>query len=110
MAITRRELMEGSLKAALAGAAKRFVATDAHPQPVVGKYAPAFAKLDQFIERYMREMNAPGMALSLADAEGVQRVAAYGFSDTEKFSKVEPNQLFEIGSISKSFLAILLLQ
>jgi CubicO group peptidase (beta-lactamase class C family) len=55
-------------------------------------------------------MNAPGMALSLADAEGVQRVAAYGFSDIEKFSKVEPNQLFQIGSISKSFLAILLLQ
>ncbi|HWC17113.1 MAG TPA: serine hydrolase domain-containing protein, partial [Terriglobales bacterium] len=35
---------------------------------------------------------------------------AYGFSDLDAKLRVEPNQLFEIGSITKSFLAILLLQ
>src|SRR5262245_16683136 len=58
----------------------------------------------------MRVMNAPAMTLVLADREGIQRVATYGFSDVETKSLINPDQLFQIGSISKSFVALCLLQ
>ena len=58
----------------------------------------------------MRDMNSPGMTLVLADREGVQRVATYGFSDLERQRQLDADELFQIGSITKSFLALVLLQ
>ena len=110
MKISRRELLERTLPTAAIAATAGLVIREAPAQQPQSKYASAFSKLDAFIEQYMRRMSAPGMVLSLADGDGVQRVAAYGFSDVETRARVEPNQLFEIGSITKSFLAILLLE
>lgn len=107
--ITRRELLGNGFKTAAVATAARFLVNDALAEsPAL--YTPAFVRLDEFIERYLRAMNAPGMSLSLSDRAGVQRVASYGFSDVEASFKTPPNPLLEIGSISKSFLAILLLQ
>jgi CubicO group peptidase (beta-lactamase class C family) len=50
------------------------------------------------------------MTLVLADRDGVQRVATYGFSDLDAKASVKPEQLFHIGSISKSFVANCILQ
>src|SRR5678816_525493 len=58
----------------------------------------------------MRDMNSPALTLVLADREGVQRVATYGFSDLDRQRKLQADELFEIGSITKSFLALSLLQ
>lgn len=55
-------------------------------------------------------MNAPGLTFAMADRSGVQRVVSYGFSDSDTKIPVNTNQLFQIGSISKSFLAMCLLQ
>ncbi|HME11014.1 MAG TPA: serine hydrolase [Bryobacteraceae bacterium] len=68
------------------------------------------APLDRFIESYMREMNSPGMTLSLANRQGTVRVASFGFSDLEAHERVSTDQLFQIGSITKSFVALTLLQ
>jgi len=107
--ITRRELLGAGLKTTALVAAGRFQVTELFGQ-APASYGKAFVRLDEFIERYLRAMNAPGISLSLSDRTGVQRVAAYGFSDVEASSKMPSNPLLEIGSISKSFLAILLLQ
>jgi hypothetical protein len=40
-----------------------------------------FAELDRFVEQFMRDLNSPGLTLVLADREGVQRVATYGFGE-----------------------------
>jgi CubicO group peptidase (beta-lactamase class C family) len=40
----------------------------------------------------------------------VQRVATYGFGDLERQRRLNADELFQIGSITKSFLAIALLQ
>ena len=74
------------------------------------RYAPAFERLDQYVEQYLREMNAPGLTLALSDASGVQRVCAYGFEDLEQRLPLDPARLFHIGSISKSFLGRCLVQ
>jgi CubicO group peptidase (beta-lactamase class C family) len=46
----------------------------------------------------------------VADRDGVQRVSTYGFSDRDLKAPVKEQELFQIGSISKSFAAICALQ
>ncbi|HEX8160645.1 MAG TPA: serine hydrolase domain-containing protein [Pyrinomonadaceae bacterium] len=71
---------------------------------------PAFARLDEFVTRHMTETGAPGLTLALANRAGELRVATYGLADVKTGARVTPETLFQIGSISKSFVAIALLQ
>src|SRR5215471_5969286 len=72
--------------------------------------APEANELDTFIAHYMKAMNAPGMTLALARREGVPRVATFGFADRESQEAVTPDHLFQVGSITKSFVALTCLQ
>jgi len=74
------------------------------------RFAAAYQRLDEYIARHMAEVGAPGMTLALADRKGLLRASAYGFADVKAGIKVSPETLFEIGSISKSFVAIVVLQ
>ena len=109
--ISRRTFFRYASQTAAAAAVSQFLVTEAFAQQSApAKYAGAFRALDTYIERYMREMNSPGMTLSIADKSGVVRVATYGFSDVELNDRVRPEQLFQIGSITKSFAALVILQ
>ena len=110
MIISRRTLMQAGIAAAASATAGRFTVAASAPDGDSGAYASTFAPLDRFVEQYMRDMRAPGMTLVLADRAGVQRVATYGFGDVEQRTEVRKDQLFQIGSISKSFIALCLLQ
>src|ERR1700755_2181212 len=57
------------------------VPEDARPQAAA--LQPAFARLDEFITRHMRETGAPGMTLALANREGLIRASTYRFADTK---------------------------
>ncbi len=72
--------------------------------------APDPDALDAFIARYMKAMNAPGMTLAMARRDGPNRIATFGYSDVESRVAVTPDHLFQIGSISKSFVALTCLQ
>ncbi len=111
MTMTRRDLLQaGALGASLAGLGI-FRVTEAAADPgAANRYAAAWPELDRFVEQYMRDMNSPGMTLALADRDGVQRVVTYGFGDLEARQRVGKDDLFQIGSISKSFVALALLQ
>ena len=74
------------------------------------RFQPAFARLDEFVGAHMRDIGAPGMTLALANRDGLLRASSYGFADTKAGMKVQSNTLFEIGSISKSFVALALMQ
>src|ERR1700733_4514698 len=80
----------------------------AMPEPTAA--APVEKDLDAYIVDYMRAMNAPGMALGLTDSSKVLRTAGYGFADVDKRIAVNERHLFQIGSITKSFVALVLLQ
>src|SRR5215475_5230027 len=108
--LTRRRLLSASAQTAAAIAASNFFVMEASAEPESSKYQTVFPKLDQFVKQYMLDMNSPGLTLVLADRDGVQRVVTYGFSDLENKTRVKPEDLFQIGSISKSFLALCLLQ
>ena len=71
---------------------------------------PWIAQLDQYIARHMRETGAPGLTLALANRAGLIRVSTYGFADTKVGLRVVPETMFEIGSISKSFVSLALMQ
>src|SRR5258708_8718574 len=55
-------------------------------------------------------MNAPGLTLGLANAGGTIRVASYGYVDLAAKVPVSTSHLFEIGSITKSFVGLTILQ
>lgn len=66
--------------------------------------------LAQFVERYMRAMYAPGLTLGMVHANRQITTAAFGLSDVARNLPVKTEMLFQIGSISKSFCALTLLQ
>jgi CubicO group peptidase (beta-lactamase class C family) len=107
--MNRREMLGLGMNVAMTTAAGfcLFSETRADAQ---SRYAPAFALLDRYVEQYLRDMNAPGLTLVLADASGVQRVCAYGMDDIARRVPLSADELFHIGSITKSFLALCLLQ
>jgi D-alanyl-D-alanine carboxypeptidase len=67
-------------------------------------------ELDRFIAGYIEAMNAPGLTLGLTGADGPIRASSYGYVDLAAKIPVSPSHLFEIGSITKSFVAITVLQ
>jgi CubicO group peptidase (beta-lactamase class C family) len=105
----RRELLGLGVSIGVLAAGSRVVASDAQAA-LAGPYSRCFGPLDQFVAQYLHDMNAPGLTLSLADANGVQRVCAYGVEDLQRRTPLSADRLFHIGSISKSFLALCLLQ
>ena len=89
------------------------VAAFINPRNLLGQSAavqPLFARLDEYIARHMRETGAPGMTLALANRDGLIRASTYGYADTKAKARVVPETMFEIGSVSKSFVGLALLQ
>lgn len=66
--------------------------------------------LERFIADYMHTMNAPGLALGLATRGGPVGAATYGYVDLAARVPLLPSHLFQIGSISKSFAGLVILQ
>lgn len=108
MSFSRRQVLHAGMLTAAASMG-RFAVADS-----TGAQSPAdeklFTRLDEFVQQYMREMHSPGMMLVLADRSGVRRTSSYGLGDIERNVPVGKDELFEIGSVSKSFIAICLLQ
>ncbi|WP_165795007.1 serine hydrolase domain-containing protein [Solimicrobium silvestre] len=98
-----------SIQTAAAATTSNFIINEA--QAITkSSYAAIFPLLDQFIQQYLKDMNAPGLTLTLVDASGIQRVCTFGVEDSVKRSAIKPNKLFHIGSITKSFLGLCLMQ
>ena len=111
MEITRREMIVGSTLAVI-GLSNLLNAEVARAETTEAgrKYQNVFEQLDRFIAQYMQDMNAPGMTVAIADRSGMLRASVYGFSDLEQTLPVRADQLFQIGSITKSFVALICLQ
>ena len=74
------------------------------------RFERAFERIDQFVAQHMEQNRTPGLALAVTNRQGLLHVASFGFADLKARRPVTPDTLFEIGSISKSFTAISLLQ
>ncbi len=67
-------------------------------------------RIDAIAERALDESEAQGMAIGIATRTGDRILRAYGFANRDAGIPVADETLFEIGSISKSFLAIVFMQ
>ncbi|MGH9905478.1 MAG: serine hydrolase domain-containing protein, partial [Pyrinomonadaceae bacterium] len=116
--ISRRALLQSGLNAGfgvvvlnhLPGVIRPVFAASTETQKSAERFQPALRRLDEFIARHMNEHGAPGMTLALADRNGLLRSSQYGFADLKAGLKVSPQTLFEIGSISKSFVGLAIVQ
>ena len=72
-------------------------------------YAPALAALKDYARAELAAMGLPGMTLVVTDAEGFTAVLPLGWADVDQRIPVRPDHLFQIGSISKSFIALAVL-
>jgi len=114
--ISRRKILVGAVRTGVGLTALRafnaqsVIAFSQEAQATPDRYRAAYQRLDEYIARHMAEVGAPGMTLALANRNGLLRASEYGFADVKAGIKVTPETLFEIGSISKSFVAIVVLQ
>jgi CubicO group peptidase (beta-lactamase class C family) len=109
MNLSRRKFISSTAKSAVAVTLLRSV-VPASAFTQAAAMQPMFARLDEFIARHMRETGAPGLTLALANRDGLIRVSTYGYADTKAGLRVAPETMFEIGSISKSFVSLTLMQ
>lgn len=116
--ISRRMMISGGLKTAVGLVVLNDLALNTKPVAAFSlesparadRFQPAYKRLDEFIARHMQEMGAPGMTLALANRDGLLRVSHYGFADVKAGQRVGAQTMFQIGSISKSFVAVALVQ
>lgn len=74
------------------------------------EFSGMFQRMDDFIQRQMSALRTPGMSIALFDREHCWRVATYGCTDLGTNAPVRADTLFEIGSITKTFTAVAVLQ
>jgi CubicO group peptidase (beta-lactamase class C family) len=116
--ITRRKMLGGAIRTSvglvvfkeLAFNPRSVIAFSPAAQATPDRFQAAYQRLDEYIARHMSEVGAPGMTLALANRNGLLRTSQYGFADVKAGVRVSPETLFEIGSISKSFVAMAVLQ
>ncbi len=116
--ISRRKMLGGAVKTSvglivlkdLAFTPQSVIAFSRAAQATPNRFQAAYQRLDEYIARHMSEVGAPGMTLALASSNGLLRSSQYGFADVKAGVRVSPQTLFEIGSISKSFVAMAALQ
>jgi D-alanyl-D-alanine carboxypeptidase len=99
-----------SLVACLAAALAFGAAPAPAPEHVAVRLEDAYKRLDEFIARTMRDERTPGLAVGLTDRKGLLHVGTHGLSDLGARTPLTSDRLFQIGSISKSFTAVALLQ
>jgi len=101
-----RVLLLSSIAALVAVAAPGAGATPVHPVPTTGRsQAGLSAAADGVVRDAMRKQNIPGVALVVLRDGKVVHQAGYGIADLEQDLPVRPDTAFNIGSLSKQFLA-----
>jgi beta-lactamase class C ACT/MIR len=60
------------------------------------------AEVDRLADRKLADTGLPGLAIGLTWLDGSPEVRTHGFADLAARRSVEPETLFEIGSIGKT--------
>ena len=70
----------------------------------------ATSRLDSFIRKKMRDEGLQGLTVSVTDRNRLLWQRQYGLTNADSRLRVNPDTLFQIGSISKSFACVVLMQ
>jgi CubicO group peptidase (beta-lactamase class C family) len=67
-----------------------------------------FAKIDEYVTKQMKQTHIPGLSIGIVKGDKLLYVKGYGDADTGRsVTEITP---FEIGSVSKSFTALAIMQ
>jgi CubicO group peptidase (beta-lactamase class C family) len=69
-----------------------------------------FARIEEYLARLVEHRRTPALALALFDAAGVVNIILRGHADPEAQAPLVHDTLFQIGSITKSFTALAVVQ
>jgi CubicO group peptidase (beta-lactamase class C family) len=72
-------------------------------------YGAALEALAAYARAELTALGLPGVTLSVTDSDGFTALLTLGWADVATREPIRPDHLFQIGSISKSFLALTLL-
>lgn len=75
-------------------------------QAVVEPSAEALATLDRRVRGHMAEFKIPGAVIAVASRGKILHLETYGLANVELSVPVSDSSVFEIGSISKQFVAV----
>ena len=110
MNIARRKLLAGGALAGGVLAMRPAFAATVPVQVVANGVSPAFrAAFDRFVAFAEADIGAwgfPAISLSLRSGAGEVATAAVGLANLDRRAPVTTAHLFQIGSISKSFVAV----
>ncbi|MBT9150952.1 MAG: putative penicillin-binding protein PbpX [candidate division WS2 bacterium] len=70
----------------------------------------SFVKLEEFVFTKMSETKLPGLSLAIVKGNEVIWSKAFGFRDLERGHATTPHTLYRIGSVTKSFTALSIMQ
>ena len=74
------------------------------------RFRRAFQAIDRFVRDDLRVSGVPALVVGVTDRERTIHVSAQGYADIASKTPIRPDMQFEIGSISKSFASLVLLQ
>ena len=95
-----------ALFSTLLPATLRAQATDRMPRAQLAVDADVQAdEVDDFIEAEMRKQQIPGLSLAVVQAGKVVKMKGYGLANVELNVPVSPSTVYELQSITKSFVA-----
>ena len=82
------------------------LATGNSPSQAIG---PDFDAIDAYVQEQMQEMRMPGAALGIVKGDKIVHLEGFGDAD-DSGREVTPHTPFKIGSMSKSFTALAIMQ
>ena len=112
MELRRRAVLGlGLAVGGLAAAATAAQAADNSPEAFElqgdpGRYREALDDIRAYAARHMAAYSLPGLTLTVVAPDGLTAFMRFGYADVDRRTPVGPDQLFQIGSISKSFTAL----
>jgi D-alanyl-D-alanine carboxypeptidase len=62
-------------------------------------------RIDDIVTAQMKRQNIPGVAIAVLKAGRPVKIKGYGYANLETGTRVTPETIFEIGSVSKQFIA-----
>lgn len=71
---------------------------------------PDFSKLDNYVSLVMQKANVPGLSLTVSQKGKIVYSRGYGHRDTEKRLPATEKTIYGIGSVTKSFTSMAIMQ
>jgi N-acyl-D-amino-acid deacylase len=78
--------------------------------PFTGAAIPGMASYDQTIRDFMRKHSIPGGAVAVMSEGKLVYARGFGYADVENKTPVQPDALFRIASVSKTFTAVAIMK